>query len=204
MSNPVMPKTRFQSIVFTAITAWIMVYIMTLYNTALATDTFINHTFIVAFTSMWPEFVIIGLCAYFISSHVARKLAFRVMKPTDRPIFIIFAIQTFTVVVQVALASIIGVWHAGGFGRQFIPTYIMTYCQNFILAFPVQLLLAGPIARNIFRVLFGRQNRAAGEQKIEDEMLAAGPLPTVENPDPESFNTVVEHHHHVETTSSSK
>lgn len=191
MSNPVMPKTRFQSIVFTAITAWIMVYIMTLYNTALATGTFINHTFIVALASMWPEFVIIGLCAYFISSHVARKLAFRVMKPTDRPIFIIFAIQTFTVVVQVALASIIGVWHAGGFGRQFLPTYIMTYCQNFILAFPVQLLLAGPIARNIFRVIFGRGNRPE-EQKIEDEMLAAGPLPTLENPNPASFNTLVE------------
>jgi hypothetical protein len=195
MSNPVMPKTRFQSIVFTIITAWIMVYIMTVYNTVLATGEFYNHTFLVALASMWPEFVIITLCAYFISSHVARFLAFRVMKPTDRPIFIIFAIQTFTVVSQVALASIIGVWHAGGFNSQFIPTYLMTYCKNFIMAFPVQLLIAGPIARNIFRVIFGRQNRAEGEQKVEDEMLAAGPLPTEDNPNPESFNTLVDHPH---------
>ena len=31
-----MPKTRGESIIFTAITAWMMVYIMTLYNTVLA------------------------------------------------------------------------------------------------------------------------------------------------------------------------
>ena len=37
-----MPKTTFQSVVFTAITAWIMVYIMTLYNTALGSGSFTN------------------------------------------------------------------------------------------------------------------------------------------------------------------
>lgn len=191
MSNPIMPKTRFQSIVFTAITAWIMVYIMTLYNTVLVSGEFYNHTFITAFATMWPEFVIIALCAFFISSHVARACAFRVMKPSDRPIFIIFAIQTFTVVSQVALASIIGVWHAGGFGRQFIPVYITTYCTNFIMAFPVQLFIAGPIARNIFRVLFGAQNKPE-EQKIEDQMLAGGPLPTEDDPNPASFNDLID------------
>lgn len=179
MSNPVMPKTRLQSVIFTAITAWIMVYIMTLYNTVRATGQFFNHTFITAFAGMWPEFVIIFLCAYFISSKLARACAFRIMQPSDRPIFIIFAIQTFTVVFQVALASIIGVWHAGGFTRQFIPVYITTYCANFIMALPMQLLIAGPIARNIFRVIFERQNRP-NEQRIEDEMLASGPLPSSE------------------------
>lgn len=52
MSNPVMPKTRLQSVIFTAITAWIMVYIMTLYNTVRTTGQFFNHTFITAFASM--------------------------------------------------------------------------------------------------------------------------------------------------------
>lgn len=56
---------------------------------------------------MWIEFVIIFLCAYFISSHVAKYFAFRVVKPGDRPIFIIFTIQIFTVVCQVALARLI-------------------------------------------------------------------------------------------------
>ena len=81
-----MPKTKFQSVVFTAITAWIMVYVMTLYNTV--------------------------------------------------------------------LASILGTYHGYGFTGQVIPNYIMTYCRNFIMALPVQIFVAGPIARGLFRKMF--------------------------------------------------
>ena len=155
-----MPETKFQSVVFTAITAWIMVYIMTLYNTVLATGTFVNGTFLIALKGMWIEFIVIFLCAFFISSHVAKHFAFRVVKPGDRPIAIIFAIQTFTVVSQVALASILGVWHGYGFTSRFIPNYLTTYCRNFIMALPVQLFLAGPLARALFRLLFCRGKSA--------------------------------------------
>lgn len=116
-----MPKTKLESIVFTAITAWMMVYLMTLYNIVLASGTFVNATFLTALKTMWVEFVLIFLCAYFLSSRVAKHFAFQVVKPTDRPIAIIFAIQTFTVVSQVALASILGVYHGYGFTAQFVP-----------------------------------------------------------------------------------
>ena len=149
-----MPQTKFQAVVFTAITAWIMVYIMTLYNTVLASGSFTNLTFWLALKGMWIEFIIIFLCAFFISGHIARKFAFRVVKPEDRPIFIIFAIQIFTVVCQVALASVLGVYHGYGFTEQFIPNYLVTYCRNFIMAMPIQLFIAGPIARGLFRCIF--------------------------------------------------
>ena len=154
-----MPKTKLESVIFTAITAWIMVYIMTLYNTVLAKGSFTNSTFLIALKGMWIEFVIILLCAYFISSHVAKYFAFRVVAPGDRPIVIILMIQVFTVVSQVALASILGVYHGYGFTNQFIPNYLVTYCKNFIMTFPVQLFIAGPIARLIFRKIF-RRNEA--------------------------------------------
>lgn len=154
-----MPKTKGQSIFFTAVTAWIMVYIMTLYNTVLASGTFVNATFLTALKSMWIEYVIIFLLAYFVSSHIAKYFAFRVVKPGDRPIAIIFAIQTFTVVSQVAFASIIGVYHGYGFTSQFIPNYLMTYCRNFVMALPVQLFIAGPLARLIFRSIFVREKQ---------------------------------------------
>lgn len=54
-----MPKTKFEAIVFTAITAWMMVYVMTLYNTVLATSSFTNSTFLIVLKSMWIEFVIV-------------------------------------------------------------------------------------------------------------------------------------------------
>ena len=161
-----MPRTKLETVIFTAITAWIMVYIMTLYNTVLAMGNFTNATFLVALKGMWLEFVIIFLCAFFISGHVAKHFAFRVVKPTDRPIAIILAIQTFTVVSQVALASILGVWHGYGFDSQFVPNYLTTYCRNFVMALPVQLFIAGPIARKLFRLMFRRgEEKAAEPQK---------------------------------------
>lgn len=149
-----MPKTRFESIIFTAITAWIMVYIMTLYNTVLAMGEFTNATFLAVLKGMWMEYIITFLCAYFISGHVAKYFAFRIVQPNDRPIVIIFAIQIFTVVSQVALASILGVYHGYGFTSQFMPDYLTTYCKNFVMALPVQLFIAGPIARFLLRSIF--------------------------------------------------
>lgn len=99
-----MPRTRGESIFFTAITAWMMVYVMTVYNTVLATGSFTNTTFLIALKGMWIEYIIIGLLAYFVSGHLSKMCAFRVVQPGDRPIFIIFAIQTFTVIWQVAFA----------------------------------------------------------------------------------------------------
>jgi hypothetical protein len=129
---------------------------MTLYNTVLAMGSFTNATFLIALKEMWVEFIVIFLCAFFLSSHVAKYFAFRVVQPGDRPIVIIFAIQVFTVVSQVALASILGVYHGYGFTNQFIPHYLVTYCKNFMMALPVQLFIAGPIARWIFRSIFKR------------------------------------------------
>ena len=149
-----MPKTKPQTLFFTAITAWMMVYIMTLYNTALAMQSFTNATFLIALKDMWLEYVVILLCALFISSPLAKRCAFKIVQPGDRPIFIILTIQVFTVIFQVMLASVIGVWHGYGFTSNFLPDYLTCYCKNFIMALPVQLILVGPIARKVFRTVF--------------------------------------------------
>lgn len=60
-----MLKTKFEAIVFTAITAWMMVYVMTLYNTVLATSSFTNSTFLIVLKSMWIEFVIVFFMCLF-------------------------------------------------------------------------------------------------------------------------------------------
>ena len=151
-----MPKTKGESVFFTAVTAWLMVYGMTLYNLVLISGSFTNASFLLALREMWLEYGIIFLCAYFISSPIAKKLAFRVVRPGDRPIAIILCIQVFTVVCQVALASILAVWHGNGFTVQFVPDYLSAYCRNFVMAMPLQLLLAGPIARGVFQAIFRR------------------------------------------------
>ena len=170
MQHKRMPQSTIESVFFTAITAFFMVYFMTLYNTVLATGSFTNHTFLIAAQSMWLEYILIFQCAYFISSPAAKHFAFQVVRPGDRQIYIILAIQVFTVVFQVALASILGVWHGYGFTRQIVPDYIMTYCRNFIMALPLQLIIAGPLARAIFRAIFGREEQE--RMDAEDEHIA--------------------------------
>ena len=164
-----MPGTRRETIFFTAITAWMMVYVMTLYNTALAMGSFTNFTFFIALKGMWLEYIIIALLAYFVSGHLAKMCAFRVVQPGDRPIFIIFAIQTFTVIWQVAFASVLGVYHGYGFTGNFIPDYLTTYCRNFIMAFPVQLIFIGPLARLIFPIVFIKCKRPESTKEIQEE-----------------------------------
>ena len=120
-----MPKTRRESIFFTAITAWMMIF--------------------------------------------AKICAFRVVQPGDRLIFIIFAIQTFTVIWQVAFASVLGVYHGYGFTSNFIPDYLTTYCRNFIMALPLQLIIVGPLARLIFRTLFIKNKKVKSTSEIQNE-----------------------------------
>lgn len=149
-----MPKTKFQSVIFTAVTAFMMVYSMTVYNIALESKVFTNKTFFAALKNMWLEYAIVFLCAYFISSRLAKKCAFKLVKPTDRSILIILSIQLFTVIFQVAFASILGTLKGYGLTAQLLPNYLITYCKNFIFALPLQLLAVGPLARKIFRALF--------------------------------------------------
>lgn len=163
-----MPKTRFQSFIFTLITAWMMVYVMTLYNIVLASGNFINQTFLIALKGMWIEFIIIFLCAYFISSRTAKYFAFRVVQPGDRPIAIIFFIQIFTVISQVGLASILGTIKGYGLTIQFLPNYLITYCKNFIMAMPLQLIVVGPLARWIFRSIFLRKENKKTTNEIQE------------------------------------
>lgn len=168
-----MPKTRIESVFFTAVTAWLMVYVMTLYNTILATGSFTNSTFWIVLKEMWVEFIIIFSLAYFVSGHIAKYFAFRVVQPGDRPIFIIFTIQIFTVVAQVAFASIIGVFHEFGFTSNLVPDYLVTYCKNFVMALPIQLFLVGPLTRLIFRSIFlrGSSQRSTNAIQHTDEKL---------------------------------
>lgn len=166
-----MPKTKIEKLFFTFITAWMMVYVMTVYNTVLATGRFSNSTFLVALKGMWIEFVIIFLCAYFVSSRLAQNCAFKIVERGDRPIFVILTVQVFTVIFQVAFASVIGVWHGYGFTSNFLPDYIATYCKNFVMALPVQLVVVGPVARKIFRILFIKRKEITSKDKEKDDEI---------------------------------
>ena len=88
-----MPKNKFQDVVFTAIMATIMVYGMIVYNVSLAMGGVSNAAFLAALHELPIMAPIAFILEFFIVGKIARKLAFTVMRPTDRPQFITYAIS---------------------------------------------------------------------------------------------------------------
>ena len=80
-----MPKNKFQDAVFTAIMAAVMVYGMIVYNVAWNTDGVSAMTFLAALHEMPIMFPIAFVLEFFIVGKLAAALAFRVMRPDDRP-----------------------------------------------------------------------------------------------------------------------
>lgn len=149
-----MPQTKFQNIVYTVIMAIIMVYGMIVYNVALNTGGVTNATFAMALHEMPIMVPIAILLEYFIVEKLATKLAFTVVRPTDRPQIITYAISTMIVCLMCPTMSLIAtlLFKQPSFG-----TWVQTWGCNMPMALIWQLLFAGPLTRLIFRALFRKQ-----------------------------------------------
>ena len=154
-----MPKTKFQNFIFTLITAILMAYSMIVYSVAINSSTgLINQTFVIALKEFPIVGIIVFVLAYFVASPIAKKLAFRIVNPKeDNKMFIILAIQTFTVLVMVGLMSIYDLFAQHLVNSNIVCNYIILYCKNFIMAYPLQIFLIGPLVRNVFRIMFKKQ-----------------------------------------------
>ena len=102
-----MPKTKLQNIIFTLIMAFVMVYAMVCYNIALDKGGMTNEIFLLAFYEipiMWPVACILE---YFVVEKLSRKLAFRMVSPEDKPIFITLAISSMIVCIMCPCMSLV-------------------------------------------------------------------------------------------------
>lgn len=88
-----MPKNKFQDAVFTLIMATIMVYGMIVYNVALNMGGVRGETFLAALHEMPIMVPTAFILEFFVVGKLARRLAFTVMRPDDRPQFITYAIS---------------------------------------------------------------------------------------------------------------
>lgn len=161
-----MPQTKFQNIVYTVIMAIIMVYGMIVYNVALNTGGVTNATFAMALHEMPIMVPVAILLEYFIVEKLATKLAFTVVRPTDRPQIITYAISTMIVCLMCPTMSLIAtlLFKQPSFGA-----WVQTWGCNMPMALIWQLLFAGPLTRLIFRTLFRKQ--LADEKKPCDQPL---------------------------------
>ena len=158
-----MPKTKFQNLIFTLMTVILMAYSMIVYSIATnSTEGLVNQTFLIALKEFPLEGIIVFVLAYFVASPIAKKLAFRIVNPKkDNPMFIILSIQTFTVLVMVGLMSIYALFVNHLVNSNILCNYIVLYCKNFIMAYPLQIFFIGPLVRNLFRIIFKNQLQQA-------------------------------------------
>lgn len=151
-----MPKNKFQDVIFTIIMATIMVYGMVVYNVARNTGEVSGFTFFAALHELPVMVPIAFVLEFFVVGKIARTLAFSVMKPTDRPQFITYAISICICCIMCPVMSLIAtiLFKEPSFG-----TWVKTFALNFPMAICWQMFYCGPLVRLIFRTIFVRKQK---------------------------------------------
>ena len=115
----------------------------------------INEIFLLAFHEipiMWP---IACILEYFAVEKLSRKLAFRMVSPEDKPVFITLAISSMIVCLMCPVMSFIATCLFMHPGNQIIALWLQKTVQNFPMALCWQIFFAGPGVRNVFGFVVG-------------------------------------------------
>ena len=150
-----MPKSLPQRIIFTIFMATVMVYGMIVYNVALATGGVHGNTFFIALHEMPIMVPAAFVLEFFIVEQLATALAFRIVRPTDRPIAITLTISTMIILIMCPVMSLIATVL---FKQPSFATWVQTWGMNMPMAFIWQLCYCGPFVRFVFG-LFTSKNR---------------------------------------------
>ncbi len=153
-----MPKTKFQSLIFTLMMVFCMVFCMTAYTIALKMGGLSYTVFAIAIKEMWLEYAIVFCLIFFVISKMAQKLAFRIVTPeADKPIFVILAIQSFTVCLIVPTITLIATFIHNGLTADWFTQWIQQAVLCFPAALCLQIFFIGPFVRLLFRTIFSKQ-----------------------------------------------
>ena len=154
-----MPKTLFQNVIFTLMMSFLMVYVMICYNICLNVGGMSNEVFLMAFGElkiMWPAAFVLEFA--FVDK-LAHMLAFRIVTPQDRPIFITLAIFSMIVCIMCPCMSLVATILFKNAGSNVIATWCQTTFMNFPVAFFWQIFYCGPFIRLIFRKMFPEKEK---------------------------------------------
>lgn len=146
-----MPKTKFQDVVFTLIMASVMVYGMVVYNVSLNRGGVETVNFVLALRELPIMVPVAFALEFFFVGKLAKRLAFTVVKPTDRPQLIVYAVSICICCIMCPTMSLIAtfLFKTPGFG-----TWVETFALNFPMAICWQMFFCGPLVRLIFRSIF--------------------------------------------------
>lgn len=152
-----MPKTKFQSLIFTLMMVFCMVFVMTVYTIAIGHGGLQYWQFAAAIREMWVEYAVVFVLIFFVVTPNALKLAFRLVTPRqDKPIFCTLAIQCMTVCLIVPMITLFATFFHHGFTSSWFVQWVTLGWQCFPMALCVQLFFVGPLVRFVFSHLFAQ------------------------------------------------
>ena len=158
-----MPKNKFQDAIFTIIMATVMVYGMIVYNVALNTRGVTGKTFLMALHEMPIMVPVAFVLEFFVVGKLAAKLAFTVLRPTDRPQIITYAISLMILCIMCPTMSLLATLL---FQQPSFFAWLQTFALNLPMALLWQLLYCGPFVRLVFRALMRVYSHAAGKTEV--------------------------------------
>ena len=154
-----MPQNQRESLIYTTLMCFVMVYCMSVYNIALHGGRGLNAGVLVqAWTGLPPAYLIAFLLDVFVASRLVKGIAFgKILLPQDPAWKKILVIASGMVIVMCACMSLYGAVetcvHTGRW-EQIPLLWLQCLPLNFVMAWPLQMVLAGPLVRKVFRAAF--------------------------------------------------
>lgn len=155
-----MPKNKRESLIFTVIMCFLMVYGMSVFNVWKARGAFSFDVIVSAWMGLPPAYLVAALLDWFVVGPIAKGIAFGHLvqpgKSSQRSC--ILAVNACMVLCMVPLMSLYGAFEAvlsTGMGFSAVPLiWLGNIPFNYVCAICWNMLVAGPLARRLFRRAF--------------------------------------------------
>lgn len=148
-----LPTTKKESIQFGIMMCFGMVLVMTIYNFYL-NGIIGNITIVGAILEFVLAFIIAFVLDLFVVGPNAKKIAFKIINKQTSKIWIVLTISTCMVIGMAFFMSIYGLlvtnFHHGWDVYSILTDYVSIFSNNILFAWPLQILIIGPLVRYIF------------------------------------------------------
>ena len=147
-----MQKSKLQSLIFTIVMAFFMVYGMICYNIALNIGGMINQVFVMAFHElviMWQIAIILEL---FIVEKLSLKLTLRCVDQNVSKLSFTIVMCSMIVCLMCPMMSFVATLLFKNAGKEIIAVWLQTTVFNFPMALAWQIFFVGPLVRNMFKM----------------------------------------------------
>lgn len=153
-----MPQNKRESLIYTVMMCFLMVFWMSMYNVTLHMGHFGLDTIVEGWIGFPAAYVYAMLFDWFVVSGIAKKFAFRfLVKPESSTRKKIVAVSCCMVIPMVFVMSLYGGLEAcvksGDWSALFL-IWMTNIPKNLVMALPFQLIVAGPVIRKLFRIAF--------------------------------------------------